>query len=279
MKDEDDRSHEFRIFEDPKKRDELLVALIKMQELRKKPLIFASSEALGKLFTKQPSLVELVLPALMVNEARDRHDIFVNVIERVTREFPQLCNEKKLFVKLVAFINVLTGSMRGAVFKTLERYIHNCPPESVVEISRSLMAVANSILADISEENQQNFLLLTSTIVRLHRESGFGLLEIIAPKLKSLFSGNKNELTRGLFFDLMVFVYENLPEFKQVAKSSIIRGLSDPSKEIRDRIVAWWNNPARLDLDPFNRVEQLLTEIYDQDEEHIWLNNAIYLLL
>ena len=52
MKDEDDHSHEFRIFEDPKKKDELLVALIKMQELRKKPLIFASSEALGKLFTK-----------------------------------------------------------------------------------------------------------------------------------------------------------------------------------------------------------------------------------
>lgn len=125
------------------------------------------------------------------------------------------------------------------------------------------MAVANNILADISEDNQQNFLLLTSTIVRLHRESGLGLLEIIAPKLKGLFSGNKNELTRGLFFDLMVFVYENLPEFKQISKSSIIRGLSDPSKEIRDRIVAWWNNPARLDLDPFNRVEQLLTDIYD----------------
>jgi len=49
----------------------------------------------------------------MINEARDRHDIFVNVIERVTREFPQLINEKKLFVKLVAFINVFTGSMRG----------------------------------------------------------------------------------------------------------------------------------------------------------------------
>jgi hypothetical protein len=89
------------------------------------------------------------------------------------------------------------------------------------------MAVANSILADISEENQQNFLLLSSTIVRQHRESGFGLLSIIAPKLKGLFSGNKNELTRGLYFDLMVFVYENLPEFKVVAKSSIIRGLSD----------------------------------------------------
>jgi len=67
--------------------------------------------------------VELLLPALMINEAKDKHDIFVNVIERISREFPQLLNEKKLFVKLVAFINVLTGSMRGSVFKTLDRYI------------------------------------------------------------------------------------------------------------------------------------------------------------
>jgi len=99
------------------------VSLIKMQELRKKQLVFASSEAIGKLFYKQPSLVEIVLPALMINETRDRHDIFVHVVERISREFPQLLNENKLFVKLVAFINVLTGSMRGAVFKTLDRFI------------------------------------------------------------------------------------------------------------------------------------------------------------
>ena len=66
---------------------------------------------------------------------------------------------------------------------------------------------------------------------------------------------------------------------KQIAKSSIIRGLSDPSKEIRDRIIEWWNNPARLDSDPTKRVEQILSEIYDPEEEHIWLNNAIFLLL
>jgi hypothetical protein len=87
--------------------------------------------------------------------------------------------------------------------------------------------------------------------VRQNRNCGVDLLAIIAPKLKGLFSTNKNELTRGLYFDLMVFIYENLPEFKQIAKSSIIRGLADPSKDIRDRIVEWWNNPARLDLDPF----------------------------
>lgn len=99
-----------------------------MQELRKKQLVFASSEALGKLFLKQPSLGEVVLPALMINEQSNRHDIFVHVIERITREFPQLLNEKRLFVKLVAFINVLTGSMRGAVFKTLDRFIQISQP-------------------------------------------------------------------------------------------------------------------------------------------------------
>ena len=109
-----------------------------MQELRKKQLIFASSEALGKLFSKQPSLVEIILPALMINETRDRHDIFVNSIERVTREFPHLLDENKLFVKLVAFINVLTGSMRAAVFKTLDRYIQVGPADALIEVSNSI---------------------------------------------------------------------------------------------------------------------------------------------
>lgn len=122
-------------------------------------------------------------------------------------------------------------------------------------------------------------MLLISTIVRVNRESGSNLLTKVAQKLKHLFACNKNELTRGLFYDLMVFVYENFPEFKQIAKSSIIRGLSDPSKEIRDRIIEWWNNPARLDCEPTRRVEQILSEIYDPEEEHIWLNNAIFLLL
>ena len=40
------------------------------------------------------------------------------------------------------------------------------------------------------------------------------MLRIIAPKMKNLFTGNKNELTRGLFYDLMVHVYEQFPEFK-----------------------------------------------------------------
>ena len=73
--------------------------------------------------TKQPELVGQALPLLLQNEAKDRDDIFVNVIERITRDFPNLIAERKIFLKLLSFVNILTGSMRGVVFKALDRYI------------------------------------------------------------------------------------------------------------------------------------------------------------
>ena len=54
-----------------------------MQELRKKQLINASSEALRRILLRQPELVTQALPLLLQNEAKDCDDIFVNVIERI----------------------------------------------------------------------------------------------------------------------------------------------------------------------------------------------------
>lgn len=62
----------------------------------------------------------------MQNDAKERHDIIVNVIERITREFPRLLEQRRLFLKLISYINVMTGSMRGSIFKTLSRYYKIC---------------------------------------------------------------------------------------------------------------------------------------------------------
>ena len=99
------------------------------------------------------------------------------------------------------------------------------------------------------------------------------------PRLKPLFAANKNEYSRALFYDLMVYLYDNFKEFQAYAKSSLIRGLADPSSEIKEKLITYWNDSERLCLDPQARFVQILTDLYDQDEEHIWLNNAIYLLL
>ena len=95
----------------------------------------------------------------------------MNVIERITRDFPALLSERKIFLKLLSFINILTGSMRAVVFKSLNRYVSAvevCGVEDLQEVSKSVQAVHDDILADISDDNQQNFLLLLGSIMRLN---------------------------------------------------------------------------------------------------------------
>jgi len=61
-------------------------------------------------------------------------------------------------MKTISFINILTGSMRAAVFKTYDRYIKVAKQTknlaAIDEIAMSLIAISKDILADINDENQ-----------------------------------------------------------------------------------------------------------------------------
>ena len=55
---------------------------------------------------------------------------------------------------------------------------------------------------------------------------------------------NKNEYSRGLFYDLMVNLYDRYEEYRQneTVKGSLIHGLNDSSKMIRDKLAEFWND-------------------------------------
>ena len=239
----------------------MLYALLKIQENKKKQIIYAASETLGKILAKQPTLLKSVTPAVLLNEVKEqRHDVFVHAVEKITREFPELLQERKIFMKLLSFVNVLTGPMRGSIFKSFERYIGVCRVRNVIEdineIAMGLFAECEEILADISDENQQSLLLLLTSIAKLNIDSGEKLLHKVLPRLKQLFTTNKNEYSRALFYDLMVYVYDQFEQFRDKGgvKSALIRGLSDKSKVIRDKLVGFWSDSTRLGLDPTVRL-------------------------
>ena len=105
------------------KLDPLLKSLVKMFESKKKQVIYATSELIGMILNHQreaPNFKEEILQpvkmAIFANEVRERHDVFVYSIERVTREYSRLFLDKEMFLKSLSFINNLTGSMRAAVF-------------------------------------------------------------------------------------------------------------------------------------------------------------------
>ena len=84
--------------------------------------------------------------------------MLVNSIEKISREYPELLTDRKIFMKLLSFVKVLTGTMRSAIFKSFERYLQVCKSkrqiEDINEIAMSLLADSDDILADISDENQ-----------------------------------------------------------------------------------------------------------------------------
>ena len=47
----------------------------------------------------------------------------------------------------------MTGSMRGAIFKSFDRYLEICDDHDLIEISKSIEVVYDDILGDISDEN------------------------------------------------------------------------------------------------------------------------------
>lgn len=108
---------------------------------------------MGKVLFIQPLLAPFVTPFIMQNDLKERHDIFVNVIERVTREFPMLLAQRRTFLKLLSFINNLTGSMRSAIFKSLTRYYLVCTPAERKDITDSVKTICEDVISDRSEEN------------------------------------------------------------------------------------------------------------------------------
>jgi DNA-dependent protein kinase catalytic subunit len=107
------------------------------------------------------------------------------------------------------------------------------------------------------------------------------LLDEVVPNLKQLFVENKNEYTRGKFYDLMVNLYDRYTKYRQydAVKGSLIHGLNDKSKTIRHKIAGFWGDQNRLKLDPFDRLQQLMDVMYASDEENLWLSNSAYLIL
>jgi len=166
-----------------------------------------------------------------------------------------------MFMKTISFIDVLTGSMRAAVFQTFERYVGLAKRDrrirDINDISMSIQAVSQDILADINDENQQAFLSLLWCLQELKGvDSVENLLDDIVPQLKGLFVENKNEYTRGKFYDLMVNLYDRYPKYRDYdsVKGSLIHGLNDKSKTIREKIAHFWGDQNRLQLDPFERL-------------------------
>ena len=48
---------------------------------------------------------------------------------------------------------------------------------------------------------------------------------------------------------------------------------------MREKLIDYWDTANKHYKDPYIRLKQILTDLYDAEEEQVWLNNGAYLLL
>ena len=64
---------------DERVHDRVLAALLSLLDARKKPLVFAASETLGKLLSRQPGLYGQCAPVILSGAAADQQVIFLSI--------------------------------------------------------------------------------------------------------------------------------------------------------------------------------------------------------
>ena len=132
-------------------------------ESSKKSMVFAASELLGMVLNhhKQspsfPSILDKVKEMLKSLEAKDKHDIYVFSIERISREYHYLLEDPRIFQKSLSYVKNLTGQMRGSVFTSIERHVQTQRKKNKLEnismICKSIQSDNRDILTDINDEN------------------------------------------------------------------------------------------------------------------------------
>lgn len=109
------------------------------------------------------------------------------------------------------------------------------------------------------------------------------ILSFLEPLLLT-FAVHGNDKLREAYYDIVVFLYDKSYELKgsDLLREYLLRGilhpyqcliliginryfvvlvagLTDPSKEIREKLLAFWDDPTRLDYDSITRLKQTIT--------------------
>ncbi|EGC36942.1 DNA-dependent protein kinase subunit [Dictyostelium purpureum] len=101
--------------------------------------------------------------------------------------------------------------------------------------------------------------------------------------LNNSFTSNiTSEYSRSLFYDIVIYIYNNFSEFqddKQLILSLLI-GLSDEGESINKKLLEFWdNNTKTLSSNSNQRLQQFFTIMYSPETESKWVGNNCCLLL
>ncbi|KAG0254733.1 hypothetical protein BG011_005543 [Mortierella polycephala] len=96
------------------------------------------------------------------------------------------------------------------------------------------------------------------------------------------FSSHSSVECRKLYYSILMVFFEkhsSTPGIANVLRTQLLRGLGDASESIRHTVITFWYDKNRLPTDTYQRLVEIVRNMYDTQAEDKFLYYATYMLL
>ncbi|XP_069076234.1 DNA-dependent protein kinase catalytic subunit isoform X2 [Pleurodeles waltl] len=224
-------------------------------------------------------IFDLVLKELKKHQST-KEDKFIMCLNKVAKNFPPLADR---FMTVVFY---LLPKLHG-VLKTYCLEVIMYRAEEIPDIYIQLKSKDfNQVMNHRDDERQKVCLdIVHKVLAKLHPSE---LKELLPAVL--VFSTHPSPLCRERMYNILMWIYDNYrdPESQMdsqsqevfnLAKESLLQGLTDEDAELQLIVRNFWSNETRLPTSTFDRMLALLSSLYSPKIETSYLSLATNLLL
>ena len=232
----------------------------------------------------ETKIVDFMKKILMDAKVSDNYFFF---IENISANHPAIMQNRNVFFNCVDMLGKAKKKTRAALLNALRILIDKTTPKVIIqkdiqEICMNIQASYDKITRDYDDDNLINFFKLMHTIVQIFDDNTLKLLENIYEDMGRDFVDNQNEQIVDIFFDIVMLIYDlsqKDEKLHNVSKAFLLKGLNHPLLSIRTKIFNFMNHENRVSLNPKNRLEVCLKDLYAPKYEELWLRSAVPLMI
>ncbi|XP_069477126.1 DNA-dependent protein kinase catalytic subunit [Ambystoma mexicanum] len=247
----------------------------------------AAAEVLGlvlRYVAEKDKVIEGPIFDLVAKELKKhqstKEDKFIMCLNKVAKNFPPLADR---FMTVVFY---LLPKLHG-VLKTYCLEVVMNRAEEIPDIYLQLKSKDfNQIMNHRDDERQKVCLDIVYKILAKLQPSE--LNELLAAVLA--FSSHSSPVCRERMYDILMWIYDNYrdsesqkdshsQEVLNLAKETLLQGLTDENAELQMIVRNFWSNETRLPTGTFERLSALLSSLYSPKIETHYLSLATNLLL
>lgn len=219
---------------------------------------------------KENTLAQMLRDKINYFFSKTEYDRALNCLWNIGGRFPEFL--QLFYLKVFSILPSLVGQFKGVALDLILLNAGEIPDlfdrikpelESIVQHHDPSQTVVLKILMSLLNQKK----ITESQISGLYQSL------IVA------FSSHSNVECRALYYDILIWIYENTSSLRNNASllSSLLKGLTDDQDIISTKLYQFWDK--HLPQDTLHRLLQVLGSLYSTDTESHWVHYTTSLVL